>query len=212
MSPKSVIRKQGSDASLPPLEQTRSTLSIGLAVMAEKQKEAFDALSPDGNKMYSAIHNLNRYDSLTNPDGGIACTQDKITGIHRKLNAALKDFSACFKTIEAFVVPAAADEETAAKIAEQKNCLMHDATKTAQFIKTTSSDLVVQMETLTKFEEEVVALEKIVLSDDLLPNIENLNNAKVSSMVTEAEVKALIGKPGEEISLEDCVEPNSTNQ
>jgi len=215
MPPKSVVRKLGSDVSLPPLEQTRSALSVGLAAMAERQKEAFDALSPDGHKMYSAIHSLNRYDILTNPDGEIACTQVKITGIHRKLNAALQDFSACFKKIEALVSPEIADEETAAKMVEQKNNLMHYSIKTAQFIKTISGDLVEQMKTLAKLEEEVVALEKIVLSDELLPNLENLRNATVTDVVTESEVaavvtaseiEALIGKPGEDISPETCVE------
>jgi hypothetical protein len=208
MEPKAIVRKVGGEGSLPPLEQTRSALSIGLERMASKQQAAFNDLSPEGSKLFGAITAMTRYNALVGPCGLIADTHGRILVVQAKVEAAHNDFLCCLEEassviVEVFDGPPSND----VAMAYMSKLRAADAVtiRSARALAAVSVELSTLIRKLREFEDEVIRLEPVVVGDDVIPDFKALREApqeKALAANQGNEAKVLLGEPVDVLSEE----------
>lgn len=210
MEPKAIVRKVGGEGSLPPLEQTRSALSIGLERMAAKQKAAFNDLSPEGNKLFGAIAAMSKYDALVGPKGLIAETHNRISVVQAKVEAAHHDFVCCLEEASSALVECVEPPSTEVALSYMLKLRTADAVtiRSARALDAVSCEFNALIKKLREFEAEVVRLEPIVVGDEVIPDFKALREApqeKAQAANQGYEAKALLGEPVDVLS-EDASE------
>lgn len=187
--PKPIQRKEGG-SNLPPIETQMSPFSAKLSAMADQQKAAFSALSPNVKKLHDSIRDSERYAALIDPATGIiACLKRDSVKCALRMSSAVAGFNKLNQDLD--LCDMVSDDGTQHRSPEMNAHAVSTLRVCGMTLATAGRDLSELVSRIFELENEAEQLEVKVMDDSNLPDFKALNDPVKQVQIDDMAEQAL---------------------